>query len=323
MRCGELALALRRSRPDPTAVIAHGANPGLVSHLVKRALRHLARAHRPDWRYTGCARGLGAACSRPRGQGHPHRRTRYAARRVRNRRMSSSTPGRSRAFFPRGCSRPSWAGYRREGDATRRRRHVSAATRRSTSPGRCRHPGTELDAEGRADPRLPHHPQRGDQHCRLPDAARERERWAYRPTCHYAYHPCDDAILSLHELQGRALNPQSRFRLMNEEIVDGIDEPGVCSTATRTTPTGMARNCRSRKHGGWRRTRTRRAFRLRRRCSLAWLGDRESAPRCRRGRRPRRRAYSRDHGAVSRLHGRRVFRLDASGGTPDAVPGGR
>ena len=26
----------------------------------------------------------------------------------------------------------------------------------------------------------------------------------YRPTCHYAYHPCDDAVLSLHELFGRA-----------------------------------------------------------------------------------------------------------------------
>ena len=25
----------------------------------------------------------------------------------------------------------------------------------------------------------------------------------YRPTCHYAYHPCDDAVLSLHESPGR------------------------------------------------------------------------------------------------------------------------
>jgi homospermidine synthase len=49
----------------------------------------------------------------------------------------------------------------------------------------------------------------------------------YRPTCHYAYHPCDDAILSLHELQGNAFRPQSHFRLMNDEITDGIDELGV------------------------------------------------------------------------------------------------
>ncbi len=56
---------------------------------------------------------------------------------------------------------------------------------------------------------------------------REGGRVVYRPTCHYAYHPCDDAILSLHELQGNAFHQQSRFRLMNEEISDGIDELGV------------------------------------------------------------------------------------------------
>jgi len=31
----------------------------------------------------------------------------------------------------------------------------------------------------------------------------------YRPTCHYAYHPCDDAVLSLHEMAGA---PGSRRR---------------------------------------------------------------------------------------------------------------
>jgi len=49
----------------------------------------------------------------------------------------------------------------------------------------------------------------------------------YRPTVHYAYHPCDDTILSLHELQGRNMRAQSRVRLMNDEIVDGMDELGV------------------------------------------------------------------------------------------------
>jgi homospermidine synthase len=32
---------------------------------------------------------------------------------------------------------------------------------------------------------------------------REGRDVVYRPTCHYAYHPCDDAILSLHEMAGR------------------------------------------------------------------------------------------------------------------------
>jgi len=49
----------------------------------------------------------------------------------------------------------------------------------------------------------------------------------YRPTVHYAYHPCDDTILSLHELQGRNLRHPARMRVMGDEIVDGMDELGV------------------------------------------------------------------------------------------------
>src|SRR5205823_5523550 len=48
-----------------------------------------------------------------------------------------------------------------------------------------------------------------------------------RPTCHYAYHPCDDAVLSLHEFAGKNFHLQSRKRLMVEEIATGIDELGV------------------------------------------------------------------------------------------------
>ena len=50
----------------------------------------------------------------------------------------------------------------------------------------------------------------------------------YRPTCHYAYHPCNDAILSLHEMFGAAGKPQSVHHVLDEnELVDGVDELGV------------------------------------------------------------------------------------------------
>jgi homospermidine synthase len=56
----------------------------------------------------------------------------------------------------------------------------------------------------------------------------ERGEAVYRPTCHYAYHPCDDAVLSLHELFGRAGEIQSAHHILGEaEILDGIDELGV------------------------------------------------------------------------------------------------
>ena len=50
----------------------------------------------------------------------------------------------------------------------------------------------------------------------------------YRPTCHYAYHPADDAVLSLHEMFGQAGKMQDSWKILDEhEIVDGIDELGV------------------------------------------------------------------------------------------------
>lgn len=50
----------------------------------------------------------------------------------------------------------------------------------------------------------------------------------YRPTCHYAYHPANDAVLSLHEMFGQAGKPQSVQHVLDEdEIEDGIDELGV------------------------------------------------------------------------------------------------
>jgi homospermidine synthase len=50
----------------------------------------------------------------------------------------------------------------------------------------------------------------------------------YRPTCHYAYHPANDAVLSLHEMFGQAGRMQEEHYILSEEdILDGIDELGV------------------------------------------------------------------------------------------------
>jgi homospermidine synthase len=49
----------------------------------------------------------------------------------------------------------------------------------------------------------------------------------YRPTCHYAYHPSDDAVLSLHEMFGSGRQQTVHHILDADEIVEGIDELGV------------------------------------------------------------------------------------------------
>lgn len=49
----------------------------------------------------------------------------------------------------------------------------------------------------------------------------------YRPTVHYAYCPSDVAILSVHELRMRNWEMQPKQRILNDEIVSGRDELGV------------------------------------------------------------------------------------------------
>jgi homospermidine synthase len=57
---------------------------------------------------------------------------------------------------------------------------------------------------------------------------RKGSKAVYRPTCHYAYHPSNDAVLSLHEMFGAGGKRQHASHILEEqEIVDGGDELGV------------------------------------------------------------------------------------------------
>lgn len=55
----------------------------------------------------------------------------------------------------------------------------------------------------------------------------ESGRVAYRPTVYYAYHPCDDAVLSLHEMAGKNWEQPRSVRIMRDEISSGTDELGL------------------------------------------------------------------------------------------------
>ncbi len=57
---------------------------------------------------------------------------------------------------------------------------------------------------------------------------RKSDEVTYRPTCHYAYHPSNDAILSLEEMFGRSGERQHEQHILDEnEITEGVDELGV------------------------------------------------------------------------------------------------
>lgn len=56
---------------------------------------------------------------------------------------------------------------------------------------------------------------------------RKNGKAVYRPTMHYAYCPCDAAIISLHELRGRNYELQPKLRIMGDEITSGADILGA------------------------------------------------------------------------------------------------
>ena len=56
---------------------------------------------------------------------------------------------------------------------------------------------------------------------------RENGRAIYRPTVHYAYCPCDSAVASLRELRGSDYQLQKKQRILGDEIISGSDILGA------------------------------------------------------------------------------------------------
>lgn len=55
----------------------------------------------------------------------------------------------------------------------------------------------------------------------------DKDKAVYRPTVHYAYCPCDSAIASLNELRGNDYVLQSNLRILRNEIIGGADILGA------------------------------------------------------------------------------------------------
>jgi len=225
----ESALALRvAGNRGPTAVITHGANPGLVSHFVKQALIDIAReadpatpapAERAGWARLADRLGVKAIHI-------AERDTQVAA--------IPKAPGEfvntwSIDGFVSEGSQPAelgWGTHERHLPTDARRHDFgSHAAIYLLRPGAATRVRSWTPLEGPYQGFLITH----GESISIADylTLREGEVVRYRPTCHYAYHPCDDAVLSLHELAGKNWRVQKNKRLMMDEIVAGIDELGV------------------------------------------------------------------------------------------------
>ena len=225
----ESALALRPRYPGgPTAVLTHGANPGLVSHFVKQALIDLAHAsgfspstprERHDWALL--AEQLAVKVI------HIAERDTQVAR-------IPKAPGEfvntwSIDGFVSEGSQPAelgWGTHERHFPEDGRRHDFGCgAAIYLLRPGAATRVRSWTPLEGPYHGFLITH----GESISIADylTLKEGDHVRSRPTCHYAYHPCDDAVLSLHEFAGKNWRLQSRKRLMMEEIIEGTDELGV------------------------------------------------------------------------------------------------
>ena len=225
----ESALALRERTPNgPTAVITHGANPGLVSHFVKQALVDMARAANPLARLPSDRAGWGALAERL------GVKVIHIAERDTQVANIPKEPGEFvntwsiDGFYSEG-SQPAelgWGTHERHFPADGKRHDFgSQAAIYLLRPGAGTRVRSWTPLEG---PYLGFLITHGES-ISIADylTLHDGDRVLYRPTCHYAYHPCDDAVLSLHELAGKNWHLQTRKRLMMDEITEGTDELGV------------------------------------------------------------------------------------------------
>jgi homospermidine synthase len=223
------ALALRHgAKNSPTAVLTHGANPGLVSHLVKQALLNIAKDTGVE-AGTPVSRESWAKLAQTLGIKVIHVAERDT--------QVSNVPKAANEFvntwsvdgFVSEGAQPAELGWGTH------EKHFPADGGRHSAGSRC---AIYLNRPGASTRVRTWTPKAGHFHgflithseaISLADyyTVMDGERVAYRPTTHYAYHPSDNAVLSVHELAGNNWHMQDHKRIMMNEITAGIDELGV------------------------------------------------------------------------------------------------
>jgi len=230
----ESALELRRSnhvQPDgPTAVLTHGANPGLVSHFVKQGLLNIAAdtgyplksppSTREEWSIL--MRDLGISVI------HIAEKDTQASRLPKK--LNEFTNTWSIEGFQEEGKQPvemGWGTHEPElpPDAARHTYGCDAAI--------------YLNRPGALTPVRTWTPMNGPFHglnithteaVTISDYFTLRDadgNVIYRPTCHFAYHASNDAMASMAEVAGRGWQSLASERVMVDDIIQGNDELGI------------------------------------------------------------------------------------------------
>lgn len=213
----------------PTCVVTHGANPGMVNHFVKEALLTIARRTGTAPETMPRTREEWAALAQATGTKVIHIAERDTQR--------SSIPKRPDEFVNTWSVLGYWgeAYYPAElGWGSHEKMLPPKGQHFTHGPGNCIYmlqPGGQTLVRSWVPDGGPifgfviSH----SESVTLSDyfTVYDKGRPVYRPTVHYAYHPTTDAIVSLRELMMRDWTPPAHERILQDDIVDGIDELGV------------------------------------------------------------------------------------------------
>jgi len=225
----EQSLALRRSdQTGPTAMLTHGANPGIVSHFVKQALLNIVGdlghtvtppVSRNDWAQLAASLNI---------------KTIHVAERDTQMASPRKAPGEFvntwsvDGFVGEGCqpAELGWGSHERHFPADGQSHDFGCkAAIYLSRPGASTRVRTWTPLAGAIHGFLITHGESISiaDYFTLGNAGNPR----YRPTVHYAYHPCDDTVASIHELAGNNWRLQTRKRVLKDDLISGIDELGV------------------------------------------------------------------------------------------------
>jgi len=231
-------LKAKWGRPGATAVVEHGANPGLVSHFVKRALTQMSTRMLSDGTATG---NRAAALESALASNEFNQLAMLTGTKV----IHISERDTQLAVEPKRVNEfvNTWSvdGLYEEGIAPA---ELGWGTHEKTLPKNAwqheddgprnqiciAQPGMETWVRSW----VPAGEIRGlvIRHGESYTMSDHLTVWkdgnaAYRPTVHYAYCPSDVAIMSIHELLMRNYEMQPEQRILNDEIVQGEDQLGV------------------------------------------------------------------------------------------------
>ena len=228
----------RWTEPGPTAVVEHGANPGLISHFTKQALLDITRQALEDNRFSEAQAEKVAHHAQAQEFNH-------LAHQLGVRVIHCSERDTQITDQPKQVDEfvNTWSveGFREEGTTTA---EMGWGTHeKQLPPFAYEHPdgpksqiclarmgmNTFVASWVPPDHNIIGMVVRHGEAFSITEKLTvwEGDKAIYRPTVHYAYCPCDCAIASLHELRGSDYRLQSRIRIMTDEIISGADILGV------------------------------------------------------------------------------------------------